>query len=538
MKKAIWIGFPLLVVVVLIGWRYVSNQKATSALAQQQGQRKGAAAPVEIAVAGPKTLVEAVETVGSAESPLKVEISPKVSGRIEWLVAREGDAVKNGAILARIDPSEQQSLVLQAQANVAEARSRLAQAQIGQGPNDVVVQTTIEQRKADLDSAKADSNQVQRNYEAQVASAESDVTDNEAKVRSASSQVDNAQAVVGREEASLANAKARKERAESLLKEGFTSEQATEDARTAYDTQLATVNVARGQLSSAREDLISAKAQLSASKNQASIAKRKGQADIAAAKAKVVSAQAALTAANSNKAQSPAYRENLLALKASVAAAEAELAQARTRLGDLNLTSSIDGTVTARNADPGSMASAGQVLLVVQSLEWLYVVGALPLEQSASVHVGQETDLLFDALPGRTFTGRITQINPAGDVQSRQFSIRIRLENPERLVRPGMFAKVRIIAKRTQAEVVVPASAVHAATDGTKTVTVVDDESKAHVITVQTGVSEGSDVQIVSGIEAGATVVTFSYQAIKDGQAVKPPGSTKGADYGKAPAKQ
>lgn len=493
---------------------------------------------MEVAVAAPKTLIDAVETVGSAESPLKVEISPKVSGRIEWLVAREGDAVKKGALLARIDPSEQQSLVLQAQANVAEARSRLAQAQIGQGPNDVVVQTTIQQRKADLDSAKADSNQVQRNYEASVASADADVTDSEAKVRSANAQVGNAQAAVTREEASLANAKARRDRIESLLKEGFTSLQAAEDARTAYDTQFATVAVAKGQLSSAKEDLVSAKAQLTSSQNQASIARRKGQADIAAAKAKVVSAQAALAAANSNKAQSPAYKENLLALRASVQAAEAELAQARTRLNDLNLTSSIDGTVTARNSDPGSMASAGQVLLVIQSLNWLYVVGSLPLEESGSVHVGQESELTFDALPGRTFTGQITQVNPAADVQSRQFSIRIRLENPERIVRPGMFARVRVVSKRTAAEVVVPASAVHADPDGSKTVTVVDEESKAHIVNVKTGATEGSDVQILSGVEPGSKVVTFSYQAIKDGQAVKPPGAGKGADEGKAPRKQ
>jgi RND family efflux transporter MFP subunit len=524
LKKALWIGLPVLVLLCLVAWRFVSNQKAAAALNQQQGQRRGGSAPVEVATAGPKMLVVGIETVGSAESPLKVQISPKVSGRIEWLEAREGDAVKAGELLARIDPSEQQALVLQAQANLAEARSRLAEAQLGRGPTEVSVESVIEQRKADLGAAKAELTQAQRNYDALVASAGADVTDAEAKVRAANSQVNNARAQLGKERASLKNAKAKLDRAKALLEEGFSSQQAVDDAQTAYDTQLAAVDVATGLVSSAQSAAESAEAQLKASQNQANITKQKGIADIAAAKARVTSTNAALTSATANRAETPAYRQNLAALSASVQAAQAQLDQARTRLNDLGLRSSINGTVTERNADPGSVASAGQVLLVVQSLEWLYVVGSLPLEDAAKVHVGQEADMTFDAMPNREFTGKITQVNPAGDPQSRQFTIRIRLENPDRSIRPGMFARVSVVSQRVDARVVIPKTALNA---GDKATVTVVKEGKAEVRDVKVGLTQGNDVEILSGVAAGDQVVTLTFQPLKNGQEVKLPGAGK-----------
>ena len=486
---------------------------------------------MELAEAGPKTIISTIETVGSAESPFRVEISPKISGRIEYLVVREGDAVKKGDVLVRIDPAEQQSLVLQQQANVAEARSRLAQAQLGQIPNSTGIESGIEQRKADLASALADFNQVQRNYEALVASADADVTDSEAKKRSADSRVENAEAELNRQNANLKSAKSRLDRAESLYKEGFTSLQALEDARTSHEVQLANVEVAKGQLSGAKNDVESAKAQLKSSQSQAQIARRKGQADIESAKANLAKAESALKAATANRAQNPAYTQNLAALKAGVQAAEAQLNQARTRLNDLALTAPTDGTVTRRTADPGTMASPGSPILEVQSLEWLYIVGSLPIEKAGRVGAGQETELRFDALPDQVFNGRIAQISSAADAQSRQFGIRVRLENAGHKVKPGMFGRIAIVTARVLADVTVPREAVKTTPDGKSTVTVVDKDNKAFIREVTLGASDRLVSQIVSGVSAGEKVVRLSFSPVREGQQVKPP-ETKGERKG------
>lgn len=478
---------------------------------------------MELAEAAPKTVLTTIEAVGSAESPFRVEISPKLTGRIEYLVVREGDAVKKGDILVRIDPAEQQSLVLQQQANVAEARSRFAQAQLGQIPNSTGIESGIEQRKADLASAKADFNQVQRNYDALVASADADVTDSEAKKRSADSRVESAQSELNRQNANLKSAKARLDRVESLYREGFTSLQSLEDARTAHEVQLANVEVAKGQLSSARNDVESAKAQLKSAQNQAQIARRKGQADIESARANVTKAESALKAATANRAQNPAYDQNLAALKAGVQAAEAQLGQARTRLKDLALVSPIDGTVTKRTADPGTMASPGSPILEVQSLDWLYVVGSLPMEEAGVVSVGHDAEVRFDAIPDEVFVGRIAQISAAADAQSRQVDIRIRLDNGAHKVKPGMFGRIGIVTKRTEAAVSIPREAVKTSPDGKSTVTVVDKDNKASIREVKLGVSDRVAFQILSGLSPGERVVRLSFTPVREGQQVRPP---------------
>lgn len=520
MKKSLWIGIPLLVLAMLIGWRFQTNKQAEAELGPGGGQRRGGSV-VELAVAGSKTIVTSLSAVGSAESPFRVEISPKAAGRIEYLALREGDPVRRGEVLARIDPSEQQALVLQQQANVAEARSRLAQAQLGQGASETGVETAIEQRQAELNSAKADFSQVQRNYDAMVASADADVTDAEAQMRSAESKEKNAQAELNRQNANLKNSKTKLDRAESLYKEGYVSLQAVEDARTANEVQLANVEVAKGQLNAATNDVTSANAQLQSSRNGAAIARRKGQADISSAKANVDKAASALKAAQANRSQNPAYRQNLAALQAGVRAAEAQLAQARARLNDLELRSPIDGTVTKRNGDPGSMASPGSALLEVQSLDWLYVSCSLPMDDAGKVKTGQEAQVTFDALPERSFTARISQINLAADPQSRQFGILLRLENPRHIVKPGMFGRVSIAITRTEAEVVIPREAVKTDSEGKSTVTVVGKDNKAETREVELGVNDSAGVQILKGVAAGERVVKLSYQPVRDGQEVK-----------------
>ncbi len=529
MRKALWIGGPLLALTVLVGWRFQVNKQTATAAAQQQGQRRGAAPAVELAVAGPGTLREVVESVGTAESPERVELSSKVSGRIESLSVREGDNVKAGEIIVMIDPSEQQSLVLQAQANLAEAESKLAQALMGSTPNSVGIESLIQQRQAELTSAKANLLQVQRSREASIATAKDNQAEAESKRDSAQVELTNAGTQLAREQTTLKNLESRLARIEALNKEGFASTQALEDIRASVDSQRSAVEVARGDVSSAKSDLDGAKAQVRAQINQVTIAERKATADLAAATADVTRAQAVLNSATSNRAQKGAYQKSVAALQATVNAARAQLEQAKTRLKDLNLVSPMDGTVTQRNADPGSLASPGQKLLVVQSLEQLDVIASLPLDQKA-VRVGQTALIRFDALPDADVKGVISNVNPAADVQNRQYGIRIRIENSDRKVRPGMFGHVAIELSSIEAEVVVPKEAIKESDKGT-TVTVIGPDFKAEVREVKVGLRHGDLVQILSGVKAGEKVVVMSFQPIKDGQQVADPakkGESKG----------
>ena len=531
--------------IALVGWRFSANKKQAEALqagagggggqqggggAQGGGARGGAGGgaggggrqtpTVELAVAKAATIEERLEAVGSAESPLRVELSPRSSGRILTLSVREGDAVTKGQALVTLDPADLEQRVVEREAAVAEARSRLAQARLQAGPAAAAVSGDIQQARAVLSSAQANLAQLQQNYDSQVAAADAAVTDQQGRVNAAQAQIRNNEAALAREKASLINMETRYARLNTLLQKGYVAGQEVDDARTAVDVQKKEVDVAEAELSSAKSALGSAEANLKASRNQASIVRRKGTADIQAGKAVVTQRKSELNVASANRANTPAYEENLQALQASLEAVQSQVKQARTLLAEAVLRSTVDGVVTARNADPGALASPGSPVLVVQTLDWMYVVTAVPLEDSGKVTLGQTARITFDALGDRVFTATVSNINPAANVQSRQVQIRLRLDNPGRVIKPGMFAKVGFVTKRTEAAVAVPREAVRTA-QGATTVATVSEDGTAAVVSVEVGVGDDKRVQILSGVKPGDKVVTLSFTPVRDGQKVQ-----------------
>lgn len=523
---AIVFGVALL---ALIGWRVATHGQAAGAGgAGGAGGRGGSASrrppSVEVAAAKPADIIDTVAVVGNVESPQTVDLSSKITGRIELLQVREGDIVKAGQELVRIDPSDLNQQILSMAANVAEAKSKLAQAQLTQGSTNVGVATQVEQQQAAVNSAQADYNQTQENYAAQIQSAQSDVTSNVAKLNAANVQVKSAQAQLSQQQSNLKNAQVKLQRMQTLFAQGAVAQQVRDDAQTTVEVQEQNVNVAEGQVASAQAAVQSAEASLSSSKDQLSIAKKQGVANIASAKAKLQQAQSALRAAVANKSQGPAFQANIDALRAGVAAAEAQYQSAKVHLQDTVLRSPIDGAVTAREADAGDMASPGKSLLTVQALKWVYVNTSVPLEEAAGIREGMNAQITIDTLPGQVFTGPITNLNPTADMASRQFGVRIRLENPQRMLKPGMYARVAIVTRSVHAPVSVPIEAIGKGDQGS-TVTRVDKGGIAHVIPVEVGASDGKVSQIKSGIKVGDQVITLSYSPVKDEQEVSLPGA-------------
>jgi len=499
-----------LIPVVLIGapvaWRLYERQAQSAAEAAQRSARAGFAPTVSLAPVEVRDITRIFKATGSVEAPLNVEIASKVTGRIEYLQVREGDRVRKGQVLVRIDPSEIEANVQQQQANLAEAQYRLAQAQLNQSPTNVAVNTQIRQQKASVLSATADLNQVRENSKAQLAAAN-------AGVRDAESKVANARAAVQSAQANLDNATAKYNRILDLYKQGFTAAQDVDDAKAAMKVQQSALDIAQGQLKSAI-------AQKEAAEQQASIVKTKGDADIAAARAKLDQAKAALEYANANSVQKPAYEQSLSALRASVDAARAALKMAQAKRADTVLTAPLDGVVTARYADPGAMATPGQPIIAVQFTKQIWVTIAVPEEISPKLHIGQPAKVTVDALPDRVFMGSIIQVNGAADPESRQLMARVILDNKEGLFKPGMYARVSIETDRVKSAISVPREAVQRDTAG-PFVMVVDAANKAMRRDVVLGAESPDRIAIEEGVRPGEKVVTMSASPVRDGQEVR-----------------
>lgn len=520
MKRWLGLGLPFAIVAVLVGWRISAEKGQAAELEQQQKARSGSTPAVEVARAESRDIAQTLEVVGNVESPFIVRLSPKFAGRITMLNVREGDRVEAGQPLVTIDPEEIDAQVLQQQASVSEARSRLAQAQMTSGATEAGVQSEIRVKTAAVTSAQAALDRDTRSYDAEVSAAESAVTDSEARVAAAEAEVRQRRADLASAQASERNSKARLDRMTNLLQRGFVAEQAVDDARERHAVDSARVGVVQNQVSGAESAVRSAKAQQNAAEKRLAVVKEQGRAAIAAGKAFLEQAKAELDEALANRSQTPAYRENLRALQANVAAAEAGLKQFAARRQDTVLSSPISGTVTSRNADPGSLATPGQTLVTIESLEWVFVDAAILVDFSSQVHQGQVVQVRIDAFPDRVFTGKIAQINRSADALSRQFGIKVRLDNPDEALRPGMFARLELVLSTVRAPVVVPESAVVSGPNG-QTVTVIDDESVASIRKVKTGASDRKGIEILEGLRAGERVVVLSYSPVRGGQKVR-----------------
>lgn len=532
MQRKVFVMIVPLIIISLVGWRLVEKHAESTTKAEQRQARTNAAPPVSLVSAEIRDVTHVFEATGSLEAPLNVKIAPKVAGRIEYLSVHEGDRIHNGQVLVRIDPTELEGQVQQAQAALAEAQYRLAQARLTQNPTNVGVNSQIRQQRAGLGSAKADYKQVRENYQAQIAGATASVTDASGKVRSAEAAIGNAKAQIRSAEANLANARSKYNRIIDLYKQGFTAAQDVDDAKAAVDVQQANVDVANGQLNAATASRDSASAQKASAEENLRIAKSKGLADIEASKARYVQSQASVEVANANNWQKPAYEQSIAALKASVAAARASLDSAKARLSDTVLKSPLDGYVTSRLADPGSMATAGSPILGVQFMKNIWVAVSAPEEISTKAHIGQRASVILDSVPGKTFLGSVIQVNPSVDPQSRQFTVRVILSNEQNILHPGMYARVALETDHAKRATVVPREAVQDA-DKSPYVITVDSEMKAHRAPVVLGTSDTAGIAILSGITSREKVVVMAGIPLKDGQKVRLGGdqhSGKGRD--------
>jgi RND family efflux transporter MFP subunit len=528
MKKWLWLIILVVGLAIVIAWRLQQKASTNAALNSQAAQRKSSSNNVVVATATSGDILQHLEAVGSITTPFDIKLGSKVAGIVDMLNVRPGDSVKSGEVLVRINPMEQEAQVAQDRSTLAQAQHQYTQALINETPADTNVQTTIRQNEATLASAEANEGQVTQNSAAQIQAAQASVTDASSKVASAVSQQGAASQAVLSAQANQKDATAKYTREYNLYKQGFVAAQDVDDAEAAKGVQDAAVNSAKQSLQAAQSAVGSAKAELDSSEQNLSIVKKQQSANIVASKATTHGAKEALTYAKSNAAAVPAYKQNLEALKSVVAADQAQLDNAIAQVGDTILKTSFDGTVTSRLIDPGSMATAGQELLEVQFLDWLYVTCSAPVDYVASVKVGQTASLTFDSLPDQTFTAPVVLVTPAADPTIRQFIFEVRLDNKSKLFKPGMFGHVDIVTGRSSVGVLVPREAVTHGQTG-DTVTIIQDlttDSKhvtratAKVVPVETGASDAKNIEIKSGINVGDRVIVISYRSIKDGTKV------------------
>jgi membrane fusion protein (multidrug efflux system) len=243
------------------------------------------------------------------------------------------------------------------------------------------------------------------------------------------------------------------------------------------------------------------------------------------ARAKLAEAEAALKESRSQyKRSRELYQTQALSdaqldqIQATLSANEARVAAARSLLNDLTIRAPFAGRVGLRNISIGSFVSPGTVITTLDDMRIIKLDFSVPELFLPILQEGQPVEARSSAYPDRIFKGVVSSIDSRVDPTSRSVIVRAKIDNPDRLLRPGMFMTVRLMRQEPPA-LIVPEEAL--VPQGDRQYVFVVRNGRAERVEVQTGRRRPGEVEILKGLTAGELVVTEGTQKVRDGTPVK-----------------
>ena len=183
------------------------------------------------------------------------------------------------------------------------------------------------------------------------------------------------------------------------------------------------------------------------------------------------------------------------------------------------LRSPVSGVITERNYDQGDMYGGSPIYVVEQITPVKLYVGISEMDYTR-VKKNDTVTLTADALPGKTFTGRIARIYPTIDAATHTFTAEVNVANGDRLLRPGMYARVTVNFGSNHSIVVPDDCVVKQQGSGVRSVFVLQADNTVKEIVVTLGRHFGTEYEILSGISEGDNVVVKGQASLKNGSKV------------------
>lgn len=355
---------------------------------------EGPIVPVEKVARG--DLVQTVVASGHVETPYRVEIGSQVTGTVSDVLVEEGQSVTQGQVLVTLEASEAKAALVQAQGALAQAQARMRQ----------MVELTLPSARANLEQAQSN----------------------------------------------LINAQASYDRAAALMKNGFQTKAALDDAQKTLDVARAVVRAAELQVytnSAGGSDYVMAQTQL--------------------------------------------------------AQAQANLSSAEARLSYMTIAAPREGVLISRNVERGTVVQPGRVLMVLAPKGDVQLVLQIDEKNMGLIALGQSALVSADAYPDQLFPARVSYINPSVDITRASVEVKLIAPAPPTFIRQDMTVSVDIAVASRKDTLVLPTRAVHDLGTSPWVLKIVD--GRAQKVPVKAGLRAAGKVEIVSGVSAGDEIV-------------------------------
>jgi RND family efflux transporter MFP subunit len=207
--------------------------------------------------------------------------------------------------------------------------------------------------------------------------------------------------------------------------------------------------------------------------------------------------------------------------------AEAELRELTIRHEQTRIYTPMAGAVAKRHVDIGAMVSPSVPIVTVVSTRTMVIHANASERDIGRIRLGETSIVTIDSLPGQQFKGRVMRISPLLDPQTRNGVVEIEIDNKDGVLKGEMFARVELDLGTSRNTTLVGRDAL--VYRGDKPGVYVLEEETARFRPVETGLTQGADVEVLAGLKEGETVITAGANALKDGDRVRvmkegPPG--------------
>ncbi len=481
--------------------------------------------PVALASVQRGTVAHTVRYTGQAVGYTEQNVYPRVRGYLTWMPLYEGDRVKRGQLLARLDTSEIEPEVAEREAATTAARQGVGVARADYEQ----AQAAVSQAQAELAGRQGAVTEARANLQA----ARAERTNAEADLAAARTQVADAEAGLEAARADQAYWQQQIKRTQELLKAGAVSGEEFQREQAQAQTADAKVRQAQARVR-----------QVEAQVRAAESAVRKADAMIRSAEAGVRQAESELMAHHAHvrqtKAAMSSARQRIAQAQAGVAQARAAAEATATSQGYTKIYSQIDGVVTERLISPGVLVSPGQAILKLAQIHPIRLQANVAESDLERIEAGTPVTVRDRNGKSKPVEAKVTSIRPAVDPQARTGVVEAVVSNPGERFLPGEYVVMEITTGRREDALFVPSRTVQHRTlpsggvvsaDETSFVWVAEpaggeNQFTARRVEVQTGMSDGQKTVIRSGLDEGQRVVVSGYQYLANGDAVTPAGTT------------
>ena len=326
--------------------------------------------------AGPRNNIQ---VSGNLELTL-VDLSFKIAGRMTELTVREGDLVKKGQVIARLDPVQLEQQRNRDVAMISGALSSFEQ-----------LKTSIEYQQATIDSdiaaRQADQGQAQAHLDELLAG-------------SRTQEIQQADATVAQNRAQLSLARSDWDRAQTLYKNQDISTSQFDQMRSKFDAAVAMLNQAEQRSALVKEG--------------------PRKEEIAAARAVVAKGQAAVKTAEANRIELQRKQQELVARRAEIDRARSQAGISAAQLNDTVITAPMDGVVLVKSAEPGEVLAAGTTVVTIGDQDHPWLRAYIGESDLGKVKLGTKVKLSTDSYKGKVYEGTVSYIASEAEFTPKQ----------------------------------------------------------------------------------------------------------------------